>query len=30
VGVERWFRVPEALYGELQALRTDILFVFAG
>jgi len=28
-GVERWFRVPEALYRELQALRTDSPFVFA-
>src|SRR5262245_25208631 len=29
-GVERWFRVPEPVYRELLALRTDSPFVFAG
>jgi len=28
-GVERWFRLPEALYNELLAYRTDSPFVFA-
>ncbi|OAI41509.1 hypothetical protein AYO40_00300 [Planctomycetaceae bacterium SCGC AG-212-D15] len=28
-GVERWFRLPEALYQELLAYRTDSPFVFA-
>src|SRR5262249_16386511 len=28
-GVEKWFRVPEALYHELLALRTDSPYVFA-
>jgi integrase len=28
-GVEKWFRVPEGLYRELLALRTDSPFVFA-
>jgi integrase len=28
-GVERWFRIPEPLYRELEALRTDNPFVFA-
>jgi hypothetical protein len=28
-GVEKWFRVPEGLYRELRALRTDSPYVFA-
>src|SRR5262245_56625759 len=28
-GVEKWFRVPEGMYRELLALRTDSPFVFA-
>jgi len=28
-GVEKWFRIPEALYQELLELRTDSPFVFA-
>jgi predicted dehydrogenase len=28
-GVEKWFRIPEALYRELAELRTDSPFVFA-
>jgi len=27
--VERWFRVPESLFHELQQIRTDSPFVFA-
>jgi integrase len=29
-GVERWFRLPPALYAELEARRTDSAFVFGG
>lgn len=29
MGVERWFRIPEGLYQELLAFRTDSPFVFA-
>ncbi|HMP02463.1 MAG TPA: hypothetical protein PKC45_08200 [Gemmatales bacterium] len=28
-GVEKWFRVPDALYQELQAIRTDSPYLFA-
>ena len=28
-GIEKWFRIPEAVYRELLAFRTDSPFVFA-
>ena len=28
-GVERWFRIPQGLYEELVAIRTDSDYVFA-